>query len=157
MSPNIAKMSFIPHPEVAHLQIQLQEAHQTIESMKPQAYFGTVASPPVGSPQPIPGHQYPFNAGNPTWGLAPPHPIQSSNLCHSFPFCKFERCNFEHKVGGQVDVEQEAIQAKSYVEARALYPPLARNEPFRPRASPELTQEFDRLMTLRASGKRQRL
>ena len=151
-----ASTSFIPHPEVASLQLQLQEAHQMLAASKSQGFYGTIAESPVGSPQPIPGHQYPFNAG---YGLHPPPPTPPSNLCHSYPFCKFERCNFSHLTDGHLDNEMDIVQNMSLAEIRVLNPPLARNEPFRPRASPVLLAEYNRLMTQRSSslGKRKGL
>ena len=148
--------SFVPHPEVASLQLQLQEAHQMLAASKSQGFYGTIADAPVGSPQPIVGHQYPFNAG---YGLHPPSPAPPSNLCHSYPFCKFERCNFSHLTDGHLDNEMDVVQNMSLAEICVLNPPLARNEPFRPRASPVLLAEYNRLMTQRSSslGKRKGL
>ena len=82
---------------------------------------------------------------------------QSQLLCNRFPWCNFHNCRFAHVSAGQPDPELDAIQKKSYEEQLRLIPPMVKGEFFKDRASPALIEEYNRLMTTRASVKRQRL
>jgi len=145
--------------EIAHLQNQLQNAYVHLAPTTQQASSGVAPGPPVSAPQPVPGHQYPFNAGNPSWGLVPPRPTMSMGLCRNFPWCTWNPCHFKHLTDGEADPQMDVIQEKAYAEQLRLPYPLARGAYFKDRASPALLEEYNRLVATRAESpaKRQRL